>query len=253
MNLLQALLLGIVQGICEFFPISSSAHLKIARHFLGLSEGVEWVSFDLACHLGTWVALAYFLRHEIWQTLQDVRKISFLALALLPLVPAYFLLKPLRLFLSSPGYMGYFLLLTSLLLFLASKVPHPENTKQKWRDVIFIGLSQACALLPGLSRSGSTIATARFCGWTWIEGAQFSFLLALPTILGGELLESLKSAPASISPSIPLSCCAVGLGSSFVVGMGTVRLAFWMYRTQRIWPFAWYCLLAGLFTIAIYR
>src|SRR5690348_532855 len=85
LNLLQALLLGIVQGICEFFPISSSAHLKLARHFLGLTRGEEWVSFDLVCHLGTWMALAYFLRHEIWQTLRDVRKISFLVLALLPL------------------------------------------------------------------------------------------------------------------------------------------------------------------------
>ncbi len=254
MNLLQALLLGIVQGVCEFFPISSSAHLKLARHFLGLSSGrEEWISFDLACHLGTWVALAYFLRHEIWHTLQDIRKMAFIALALVPLVPAYFLLRPLRLFLSSPGYMGYFLILTSLLLFLAGKIARPEKTKQpgekKWRDVLFIGLSQACALVPGLSRSGSTIATARFCGWTWIEGAQFSFLLALPTILGGEVLESMKGTSASI----PFSCCAVGMVASFVVGLGTIRLAFWMYKTERIWPFAWYCLLAGLFTIAVYK
>jgi undecaprenyl-diphosphatase len=270
LNFLQALLLGVVQGICEFFPISSSAHLKLARHFLGLSSGQEeWVSFDLACHLGTWFVLAYYLRHEIWQTLQDVRKTAFIALALVPLVPAYFFLKPLRFFLSSPNYLGYFFILTSLLLFLASKIPpKPKQPTpsaphfmceeriaiplwdKKWRDVIFIGLSQACALVPGLSRSGSTIATARFCGWTWIESAQFSFLLALPTILGGEVLESLKTSNAA---SIPFSYCAGGMLSSFIVGTGTVRLAFWMYRTERIWPFAWYCLLAGLFTIAIYR
>ena len=249
LNFIQALLLGIVQGICEFFPISSSAHLKLARHFLGLSNGEDWLYFDLACHFGTWLALAYFLRHEIWEILKTPKKIGLFTLALLPLIPAYFFLKPFRIFLSSPHWMGYFLLVTSLLLFLAIYVKRPESKAKKRRDVIFIGLSQALALLPGLSRSGATITTARFCGWTWIESAKFSFLLAIPTILGGEVLESVKHK----SSSIPLTYCAAGLLTSFVVGIGAVRLAFWMYEKNIVRPFAWYCLGAGLFMIAIFK
>lgn len=249
LNFIQALLLGIVQGICEFFPISSSAHLKLARHFLGLSNGEDWLYFDLACHFGTWLALAYFLRREVLDILRTPQKIALFALALLPLIPAYFFLKPFLTVLSSPHWMGYFILVTAMLLFLAIRIKRPESTYKKRRDVIFIGLSQAFALLPGLSRSGATMTTARFCGWTWIESAKFSFLLAIPTILGGEILESLKQT----SSTIPLTYCAAGFLTSFIMGTGAVRLAFWMYEKNIVRPFAWYCLGAGFFMIAIFR
>jgi undecaprenyl-diphosphatase len=265
-NLLQAIILGIVQGITEFFPISSSAHLQLARYFLHLPNSAEFVYFDLACHLGTWLALVYFLRRDVWQILRDPRKIALYTVALLPLVPMYLLLKPLRASLLTTDCTGYFLLVTSMLLFFASKasLPHslrlssgkeksqrslPQYETKKWGNVILIGLSQAFALLPGLSRSGATMATARFCGWSWLEAAKFSFLLSLPTILGGEVLESLKGSPTTVS----FTSCAAGLSSSFAVGLGTVRLAFWMYEKNIVKPFAVYCLAAGLFMIAIFR
>jgi len=265
-NLIQAIILGIVQGISEFFPISSSAHLQLARHFLHLPNSAEFVYFDLACHLGTWFALIYFLRSDVWQILRNPHRIALYAAALLPLVPMYLLLKPLRTSLSTTDSTGYFLLVTSILLFLASfswrkqSVPTegrfveaadspPQYETKKWGNVILIGLSQAFALLPGLSRSGATMATARFCGWSWLEAAKFSFLLSLPTILGGEVLESMKGSPTAVS----LTCCSAGLVSSFIVGMGTVRFAFWMYEKNIVRPFAAYCFAAGLFMIAIFR
>ncbi len=248
-NLLQAIILGVVQGITEFFPISSSAHLQLARYFLHLPNSAEFVYFDLACHLGTWLALAYFLRRDIWQILRDPSKIALYTVALLPLIPMYLLLKPLRASLLTTDCTGYFLLVTSMLLFLASKASLPHYETKKWGNVILIGLSQALALLPGLSRSGATMATARFCGWSWLEAAKFSFLLSLPTILGGEVLESLKGSPTTVS----LASCAAGLSSSFAVGLVTVRLAFWMYEKNIVKPFAVYCLAAGLFMIAIFR
>jgi undecaprenyl-diphosphatase len=247
LHILQALILGIVQGATEFFPVSSSAHLRFVRYLLGLSEGQEWVYFDLACHAGTWLALAYFLRKEIWEVLCDMRKIALYTLALLPLIPAYFLLKPFR----APTYTGYFLLITSLLLFLASK-KRPIVQQKKWTSVLFIGMMQGLALLPGLSRSGSTIAAARFCKWDWLDAARFSFLLAIPTILGGEILESWKLLKAN-ETAICLKNCGIGFIASFAVGLAAVRGVFWIYERGTVRPFAWYCLGFGLLMIWIFN
>jgi len=244
LHLLQALWLGIVQGVTEFFPISSSTHLKITKYLLDIPQD-GGLSFDLACHVGTWLALIYFLRQDLWRIVRQPKQLALLSLALIPLVPAYFLFKPLRLALSSPQASGYLLLVTAALLFLSCRKRVDGTKSKKWQDVIWIGTSQALALLPGISRSGATIATARWRGWTWIEGARFSFLLAVPTILGGVSVEALKGAPDAID----LPCCAVGLAASFLVGLGTIRLAFWLYNKNIVQPFAWYCLGLGLFVI----
>jgi len=246
LHVFQELLLGIVQGLTEFFPVSSSAHLRFTRYLMGISEGPDWVYFDLACHVGTWFALVFFLRKEIWYVLRDPKKIAQYFVALLPLIPAYFLLKSFR----APEYTGYFLLVTSTLLFFASKKWAIVEEK-KWRGVLFIGMMQGAALLPGISRSGSTIAAARFCKWSWLEAAKFSFLLAIPTILGGELLESYKLLKGA-APEIPFTSCAVGAITSFVVGLASVRFVFWIYEREIVRPFAWYCLGFGLLMIWIF-
>lgn len=256
MNLIQALLLGIVQGMTEFFPVSSSAHLKFARYLLGLGDGEQWIFFDLACHAGTWFALVWHLRREVATILLSPRKIGLFALALTPLIPAYFLLKPLRIALSSPAYTGWFLLATSLLLFLAlRKRPVAASGSLKSSSVLSVGVMQAFALLPGLSRSGATIAMGRFCGWSWKEAALFSFLLAVPTIGGGEMLETWKWIQGSSDalPAIPLSCYAVGALASFGVGLFSVRAVLTLYERERAAPFAWYCALFGLLLIAVFH
>ena len=245
---IQSFILGLIQGLAEFLPISSSAHLKFARFLMGISDSNNWLYFDLACHAGTWIALVYFLRREIFAVLTDLKKIGLFTVALLPLIPAYFLLKPIRVALSDPTYTGYFLLVTSGLLFLATRT-RPENTRpRKWVNVLFIGVMQALALLPGISRSGSTIAAARFCGWSWIDGARFSFLLAVPTILGGEILESYKLFQGG-SEAVDYPSCLVGLLTSFAVGLFAVRFVFWVYEKKKVKPLAWYCLVMGLVMI----
>jgi undecaprenyl-diphosphatase len=290
LNLLQAIILGILQGITEFFPISSSAHLKWGRYLLGLPDGEQWLSFDLACHAGTWLALVYFLRKDVWQVLRSIRQIALFTLALVPLVPAYFLLKPLRLALSAPQYTGYCLLFTALLLLLASRKPNPATSPLSWqrslppaaergegklkrsgpnerdipcerkaseedrfieaaaspaflsmKNVLCVGIAQALALIPGISRSGATIATGRFCGWNWTSAARFSFLLAVPTILGGEMLESLKG-----NHSMDVPICLTGLLASLLVGLVSVRFMFWFYERGIVKPFVWYCTVFGL-------
>src|SRR5690606_6282535 len=128
-------------------------------------SGEEFLYFDLICHSGTLLALVVYLRKEIWAALHNVKEIALFTLALTPLVPAYFLLKPLRLAFSKPEHLGFSLMATSVLLFAASikKKYHFEGVK--WKNVLCIGLMQTLALIPGISRSGATIAAGRLCGW----------------------------------------------------------------------------------------
>ncbi|MES2274032.1 MAG: undecaprenyl-diphosphate phosphatase, partial [Chlamydiota bacterium] len=125
----------------------------------------------------------------------------------------------------------------------------------KWQSVLCIGLMQTLALIPGISRSGSTLSAARFCGWEWSHAARFSFLLAIPTILGGQLLETLKlwNGGSEAVGSVSWICYGGGFAASFGLGLACVRLIFWVYEKGRVKPFAWYCLGMGLFTIAIFR
>lgn len=176
------------------------------------------------------------------------------ALALLPLVPAYFFLKPLRLLASQPPYLGYFLFFTAALLFLATK-QKGEMRSLKWKDVVWIGVMQSMALIPGISRSGATIATARLRGWGWVEAARFSFLLAIPTIIGGQILETARffSGHSEAAGAIPLSCYVGGFAASFGMGLVAVRFVFSLYEKGIVRPFAWYCLGMGLLALVIFH
>lgn len=255
LHLIEALLLGIVQGITEFFPISSSAHLKFSRYLLGLSDGEQWVYFDLVCHLGTWLALCWFLRKEIWEVLRSPRQIALFTAALIPLVPAYLLLKPVRMALSSPEYTGFFLLATAALLTIGLKKREEISSPLKYRDMVSIGVMQSLALLPGLSRSGSTIAAGRLCGMGWTAAARCSFLLAVPTILGGEMVESLKllKGTSDAMGAVPMSCYAAGFATSLIVGLFSVRFVFKIYEKGWVKPFVWYCAAFGLLLIGVFH
>jgi undecaprenyl-diphosphatase len=255
MTLLQAFILGIVQGITEFFPVSSSAHLRMCKHFFGISDGEHLLYFDLLCHLGTLLALIGYLRRDIMQVLCNKRELLLFFVALMPLVPAYFLLKPLRLALSHPAYLGYCLLISAAFLCIASLLPSfvyaqhaphdatPLPKRRAYLHALAIGTMQALALVPGISRSGSSITAARLCGWSWKEAAQFSFLLAIPTILGGEFLETIRwmgGSSEALGAILP-SRYAVGFATSWGVGHLAVRAVFWAYERGQVLPFAWYC------------
>jgi undecaprenyl-diphosphatase len=247
MSLFQAILLGLVQGLTEFFPVSSSAHLKLTRWMIGAPESQF---FDLICHGGTLLALLLYLWRDVWDVLRDVRKIALYFLALVPLVPAYFLLKPLRVAASEPQYLGYALMVTAALLFVASRKKEAVPASKKWKSVLCIGMMQTMALVPGISRSGSTISAARFCGWEWRDAAKFSFLLAIPTILGGELLEIVRGHEGG---GVPMGCYVAGFLASFGLGLLAVRFVFWIYEKEKVRPFAWYCLGVGLFAWAAFH
>ena len=235
MTYLQALILGIVQGLTEFLPVSSSTHLALAKRFLGCESSLY---FDLICHLGTLIAALIVLWKEVWAVLRSPKLIGLFTLALLPLIPAYLLFKPIRvLFADQPGA---FLLCTSALLFGASWIQF--RTSSKWKDVLCIGVAQSLALIPGISRSGSTIAVARMLGWEWKEAARFSFLLAMPAILGGSILETMHGGLETLDRGAILC----GFAASLLVGLASIRLLFWLLDKGTLKPFAFYCLGIGI-------
>jgi undecaprenyl-diphosphatase len=306
---LQALILGIVQGITEFFPVSSSTHLRLARYFLDVGDVP--VTFDLACHAGTLAALALFFRKEIVGVLSSLREMSYFALAVLPLVPAYVLLSPLRKAAADPAYLSYTLFITGTLLLLATRTyarpmssvtsgiyreglknwetgkeassdsrsgvsghalehaaneeeeseekPTPPETNSsvtsgitpKWTDVLWIGAMQACALIPGISRSAATISAARFRGWSWIQAARFSFLLSVPTIIGGEIVE-LSKLPKGAT-TLGTEYYLIAATAAFIVGSIAVRALFVIYEKAWVKPIAFYCFGVALLAWSLFH
>ncbi|MBI2810460.1 MAG: undecaprenyl-diphosphate phosphatase [Candidatus Melainabacteria bacterium] len=254
MSFIEAFIFGLLQGLTEFLPVSSSAHVKLAKLFFGVESSEAQVIFDLVCHLGTLLALLLFLREEISSLFFNNRKkLLHLFLATLPLIPCYFLLKPLREFASQPHFLGFCLIITALILFSGQKwkLKRSEGNSSQLRDIFWIGAMQSAALIPGISRSASTISCATFLGWEAREAVRFSFLLSIPTIIGGNCLELLKVALAHEMPPVPVSACVVGGITAFAVGFLVVRFALSYLEKGNLRPFAWYCLSFGAL-VAIY-
>lgn len=252
MNWLHALLLGLLQGLTEFFPVSSSAHLKFLKTLLGVSHGEETVIFDLFCHLGTLVALTLYFRREIIDLLfYHPRRMLPFIVGLVPLVPFYFLLKPVRDALSKPEFLGFCLMGTAALLFLASLIKIREKKELGLKDALWIGTFQGVALIPGISRSAATIGAGLWRGATAFEAVRFSFLLSLPAVLGGTFLELFKA--RDHFAHIEWSTCLMGFAAATIMGLATVRLAIPLLQKGILRPFAWYCLIAGtVITLYLY-
>ncbi len=246
MNWLHAFFLGLIQGITEFFPVSSSAHLKIFKTFFEIPTGEETVIFDLFCHLGTLLALIYYLRRDILEFFYYPRRLLPFVVALVPLVPFYFLLKPLREALSKPEYLGFCLMGTAAILYGASLIQRKVKAKLTHKDALFIGTFQGVALIPGISRSAATIGAGLWRGATPAEAVRFSFLLSIPAVSGGTFLELMKAKSHLATMSIPLSHCLIGFVTAAVVGLAAVRVAIPLLQKRTLRPFAGYCLIAGI-------
>jgi undecaprenyl-diphosphatase len=256
MTLLHAFVLGLIQALTEFFPVSSSAHLKIMKLFLGIEDVQGSVLFDLSCHLGTLIAVLYFLKKEILTILRrDHKKMFLLFIALIPLVPAYFLLKPLREFASKTQDLGYCLLGTAIILFLGHYLRLPRKNQRTsntaLKDALCIGAMQSAALIPGISRSASTIACASVLGWQANEAVRFSFLLSIPTIIGGNMLEIAKMAfcKEGAPIAIPMQGCFIAFITSLIVGLIMVGVAMKILEKGNLRPFAFYCAALGAFAL----
>ncbi len=244
MSWLHAMILGLVQGCTEFFPISSSAHLKMIKTYLEIPVGEETVFFDLSCHIGTLIALVLYFRKDIWDLFfVHPKKLILFAAALFPLVPAYFLLKPIRLWASQPHLLGACLLITALLLFFTQKMKKGSGQNLSWKDALYIGALQSVALVPGISRSASTITGGVKRGLSVHEAVKFSFLLSIPAVAGGAFLELFK---LNETAHFDIPSCTIGLLVSALVGLGVVRVAIPLLQRGIFRPFAWYCLIVAI-------
>lgn len=254
MSFFTSLLLGIIQGLTEFLPISSSAHLKIVKYILNSDSNVL---VDLSCHLGTLVALIIFLRKEIVNLFfKEPKKLFLFFLAMLPLVPFYFLLKPLREYASQIHLLGFCLIGTGAILLAGQSFcmarSESKGSMRKIRDVLMIGTLQSAALIPGISRSASTISCARVLGWNAKEAVRFSFLLSIPTILGGNLWEFMKASTLTeVKESIPFLQLALSFTASFFLGLFVIKKALSFLEKGNLKPCAWYCFALGTI-LAIY-
>ena len=263
MSWLEALILGIVQGLTEFLPVSSSGHLEIGQALLGTS-GEDNLTFAIIVHSATVLSTLVVLWREVAQlfkgtftTLQWNSEKDYVAKILVSMIPVFivgmFFKDQVEAFFGNGLLLvGICLLVTACLLALSEwlqKKRAGEGHEVTYKDAIIIGLAQACAVLPGLSRSGSTIATGLLCGVKKESVAQFSFLMVLIPILGEAFLDLLKLLQGEISVGLGVVPALVGFVAAFATGCFAGRFMIEIVRRQRLVYFAVYCAIVG--TVAI--
>lgn len=258
MDILEAIILGIVQGITEFLPVSSSGHLQIAKELLGV-EVAENLTFDVVLHAATVLSTIVVLWSEVSGLLKGLFSRRFnarqayvlkLVISMIPIGIVGFLFKErLNDLLNAPyilAVVGAMLLLTACLLAFASYAKPRRKADVSYGDAAVIGLAQAVAAMPGLSRSGTTIATGLLLGNSKAIVAQFSFLMVLAPILGEILLETLSG---ELTMGIDTGVLAAGFLASFITGCLACKFMIGIVKRGRLKWFAWYCALAGAISL----
>lgn len=263
MDWLQALILGLVQGLTEFLPVSSSGHLAIGREILGV-EAAEDLVFEITVHVATVLATIIVFRKQIWKLLCGLFKFKYndetdyilkICVSMIPvfIVGMFFKDKVESLF-SSLLVVGLALVVTAMLLLFsdiwggrgrAAAVKHRNGIG--WWQALVVGIGQALAVIPGLSRSGTTISTGLLCGVKRADVAQFSFLMVLVPILGEAFLDLVGGDVASSSVgAFPL---LVGFLAAFVSGLFACKVMIALVKKAKLRWFALYCALVGLTVI----
>lgn len=262
MDWLEALILGLIQGLTEYLPVSSSGHLAIGAKLFGLS-GEENLAFTVAVHVATVLSTLVILWKEIvwlfkgffkfkWN--DEMKYLVNILISMIPVAIVGFLFKDTveEIFGSGLLIVGICLLVTAALLAFAYFAKPRQKEKISMLDAFIIGIAQAVAVLPGLSRSGSTIATGLLLGNKKEKLAQFSFLMVIPPILGEALLDVLKmvkgSADAAMN-SIGFLPLAIGFITAFVVGCLACKWMINIVKKGKLIWFAIYCAIVGLVSI----
>ncbi len=281
MTLLQAFILGIVQGLTEFLPISSSGHLVIGQHLFGLQHAD--LAFDVSVHVGTLGAVVVFFRHDIATILTallryrptrrpagvkallvpdspdpEVRLALLIVLGSIPTALIGLVLKRYEATLfASPLIAGMMLLVTGGLLYLTRRPQiaaraNPESTRPLSavgvRDSLLVGIVQGLAVMPGISRSGATIAAGLFAGIEPQAAARFSFLLSIPAVAGAALLVLIE---ALAQGKIDATACLVGGLTALIVGYAALAILVYLINRGKLYTFAPYCWIIGIAAIAL--
>lgn len=259
MSWIEALILGLVQGLTEFLPVSSSGHLTIGSALLGVS-GEENLTFAVAVHAATVLSTIVVLRKEVsilfrglfsfkWN--KETQMVAKILLSMIPvgIVGLFFKDYVEEIFGSGLLIVGCMLLVTAALLaFSYYAKPRPKE-EISFKDAFIIGIAQACAVLPGLSRSGSTIATGLLLGDKKEQVAKFSFLMVIIPILGEAFLDLMKGGFSASESGISTVSLLTGFVAAFVSGTIACRWMINLVKKGKLIYFAYYCVVAGLFAI----
>ena len=258
MSVFVAMLLGFVQGVCEFLPVSSSGHLLLLQKAFGITEGGMF--FSVMLHLATLVAVIVVYWDILWKLIRRPfsKLVGLLILAVLPTVLVAILFKkvePFETFYNNAEqgkYLGYCFLVTSLFLGLCDLLPPRANQRRlremKATDALIIGSMQGVGVLAGVSRSGSTISGALFAGLDRKAAADFSFLLSIPAILGGAVLE-IPDAIAEGIGNVHWTCVFFGMVTAGLTGYFAIRFMLNAIKKKRLWGFGVYTAVLGLFVL----
>lgn len=275
MTISSAILLGIVQGVAEFLPISSSGHLAVLQNLFDLSAGEDHLFFDVLLHLGTLISICVCYWGDIVAMVREVfivlrggrradgtpvqghlgaaRLFLMIVVGTLPL----FLVLPINdkveeLYYITP-FIGAALLLTGCVLFVSDKMAPGTRTERnmRFRDALTIGLCQCVATIPGLSRSGTTITAGIATGLDRTFAMKYSFLLSLPAVLGANLLSFIKAiGEESIEASL-IPAYLLGMLAAMLSGIAAISLMKLIAKKSKFGWFAYYCWGAGLLTIVL--
>lgn len=262
MEWFEALILGVLQGLTEYLPVSSSGHLAIGSALFGI-QGEDNLTFTIAVHVATVLSTLVILWKEIGWIFRGLFKFAMNAetkyvinilVSMIPIgiVGVFFKDYVEEIFGSGLLIVGCMLLLTALLLAFSyyAKPRLKENISMK--DAFIIGLAQACAVMPGLSRSGTTIATGLLLGDNKAKLAQFSFLMVIPPILGEALLDGMKIVKGAAAGTSDISVLSliVGFLAAFISGCVACKWMINIVKKGKLIYFAIYCAIAGAVTIA---
>lgn len=273
MTISSAILLGIVQGVAEFLPISSSGHLAILQNLFALSAGEDHLFFDVLLHLGTLISICVCYWGDIVAMVREVfivlrggrradgtpvqgnlgaaRLFMMIVVGTLPL----FLVLPINdkveeLYYITP-FIGVALLLTGCMLFVSDKMTPGKSTEKnmRFRDALVIGLCQCVATLPGLSRSGTTITAGIATGLDRNFAMKYSFLLSLPAVLGANLLSFIKAIGSESIDASLIPAYLIGMLAAMLSGIAAISLMKLIAKKSKFGWFAYYCWGAGVLTI----
>ena len=274
MTYLTAALLGLIQGIAEFLPISSSGHLALFQNFLGLTDVEhDHVFFDVLLHFGTLISVCVVYRHDVVDMIREFfagigdlfsrggsrksappparRLVMLIILGTLPLfviLPVKDLVEGLY---TNTLFVGFALLVTGLVLFLSDQLARGRKTERNATvaDALLVGCAQALAVVPGLSRSGTTISAGMMRGMDRSFAVRFSFLLSLPAVFGANLLSLIDALQEGFDPSV-LPMYLLGMAVAMISGYFAIGLVKLLASKGKFGNFAYYCWLVGIIAIA---
>ncbi|NJB71158.1 undecaprenyl-diphosphatase [Saonia flava] len=258
MDIIDAIILGIIQGLTEFLPVSSSGHLELGKAILGDSSvPEESLLFTVVLHFATALSTLVVFRKDVWEIIRGLfqfkwnEEMQFSMKIIISMIPAVliglFFEEQLEAFFGGDiRFVGFMLIITAVLLYFADKAKD-TNKKVSFKNAFLIGISQAIAMLPGISRSGATISTSVLLGVDKTKAARFSFLMVVPLIFG-KIAKDIFSGDLTMESGQSVAMGA-GFVAAFIAGLVACTWMIQLVKKSKLSYFAIYCLVVGLIAI----